>query len=289
MRTLLLLLLASPLIGAGLPSSVRLSDASLTPEWVLPAGSGRNCRMVVDPKERPWLGCKNRFLLGPTYAASYAAESSFQSLAWLPEGSLLAVSGEKVGAFELAAAMKKTTGRAGFRPLAVFPDRRVTLHQGAGNSVYILAAGETSTEVYLLARQGKEWARHKLFSTSKRVTAVGGDGKVTFVALQRKVIGLGPGEVQPLFEHPDSDITTLAYSPTLGLFYAADSGAGYLGSRYDREFLTAPGAQIRLAGNSLYVLPPGGGVLKLSGLQRFSEIDAQLAAAEELEQGEKKN
>jgi hypothetical protein len=280
MKALALLLLASPLLAASLPSGLRLSDGALSPEWVLPAGSGRDCRLVIDPKERPWLGCKNRFIFGPIYAVSYVSEATFQSLVWLPEGSLLGVSGEKVGAFLMAAAVKKTSGKAKFRPLAVFPDRRVTLHQGAGDVVYIVASGQSSTEVYLMARAGKEWKRAKLFTTAKKVTAVGGDGKRTFVALERKIVGLAPGEKQDLFEHPNSEVTALEYSPKLGLFYATDRGVGYLGSRYDREFLAASGAQIRLAGNSLYVLPPGGGVLKFSGLERYAEVDARLAAAE---------
>jgi hypothetical protein len=63
------------------------------------------------------------------------------------------------------------------------------------------------------------------------------------------------------------------------LFYSTPESAGYVGSRYTAEFLRAVDAQFLWSNGSLYVLPAGGGALRVGGLERFAQRDEELARA----------
>lgn len=263
-----LLLLAALLAAAPLPEGMRLLHRDA--EWVLAPGTGKGCRFVLDPRAEIWYGCKNRFLIGAVYGELRRFDAPFFSLAWNEQG-LFAASGEEFSVYD----------QTKLRPLARFPEKNVTVHQGAGDAVYLAVAGGGLTDVYLAGKK----TRAKLFTTKQTVTAAAGDGRRHFVALQRRVYGLGEDAMELLFE-AESEVTALAYDPEIGLFYATNQEAGYIGSRYDQVLYAAPATQIRLAKGALYVLPAGGGVLRLPGLARYAELDFQLAAAQRLEQGE---
>lgn len=271
---------------AELPEGYRLLDATgeTKASWTLPLGRAGGCAVAVDPGAGPWLGCGSRFLIGPTYVVMYEADRAFESPTWLADGALLAVSGHDVGLLSLGKAIKskKAIGKAPFKTLASFPGQAIRLFAGAGSNAYVAASGSEGTSLYLLSRGPKGWSRHKLFTTAGRVAAAAGDGRLTFVAMGRRVVGLGRKkdgsvELQLMLEHPDADVESLAFSPQLGLFYATAEAAGYLGGRFWFEFLRAPSPRLSIAGPDLVVLPSGGGALRLSGLQGYRARDAELA------------
>jgi hypothetical protein len=278
--------------AGALPKDMRLLDpwGKMSADWVLPEGHGQDCRLLVDPKGKPWLLCRQLYLMGPDYAAFLAADRPLQGLAWLGNGALLGVSGDELGLLSPAqgAAGRRAAGRLPFGSLGRWPGRALALFSGDGDAAYLVASGPQGSEVFLLAGGERGLTKTSLLKTSKRITAVAGDGERTFVAFGRRVFGLGRRkaadrrasyEVQRLFESPDADVTSLGYSRGTGLFYATARGAGFLGSRYRLDFLSARGAQAQLSGGALYVLPAGGGVLKLGGLDRFTRTDAELARA----------
>lgn len=265
MLRLLTLLLAGAASAADLPISLRLADTvGLEAEWALPPGTGAGCSLVMDPQGKPWLGCRRRYLIAPEYAVVRDLGAPYTTLAWSGDG-LSGVSGGVFGVFE----------KAGFQARASFPGKSVTVSAGAGDSIYLLVTDERSSEVYAVAGG----ARKTVLKTRERVTAVTGDGTRHFVALGRRVYGLGP-ELEAVSGELAWDVSALEYDPALGLFYEAGGVIGYLGSRDEQEFLAARGAQIKLAGGALYVMPADGGVLRLTGLQGFARRDAALAAAE---------
>lgn len=275
-----------------LPKEMVLIDAmgKLDPSWVVPAGHGGDCRLAVDVGGNPWLGCKNQFLQGPAYAVLYMTEKPFSALNWLDNGALLAVSGDQVGVFKIDEAAKpgRTTARVPFEPMGQFAGKKVELFGGAGNASYVVVNDEKDSKLLLLWPNAKgDWGVRNLYSSASRITAVGGDGVTTFVATGRRAIELRArpdannhlaldGEV--VFDHTKHDVTTLVYTPKLGLFYATENGVGFIGSRFNLEFLKSPNAQIRLAQGALYVLPKSGGVLKLAGIERYNMKNHQLAA-----------
>lgn len=275
-----------------LPKDMTLIDVvgKLDPSWVVPAGHGGDCRLAVDVGGNPWLGCKNRFLQAPAYAVMYMTEKPFSALNWLDNGALLALSGDVVGVLRIDQAAKsgKATAHVAFEPLGQFPDHKVELFGGAGNASYIVVSDEKGSHIMLLWPNKKgDWGVKDIFSTKFHITAVGGDGMKTFVAAGRRVIVLAakPDEknhlafdTEVVFEHPLHDVTKLVYTPKLGLFYGTDKGVGYIGSRFNAEFLKSPNVQIQLAKGALYVLPQSGGVLKLDGIERYNERNYQLAA-----------
>lgn len=267
---LLLLLCALLAAAPRLPEGMRLLHRNA--EWVLAPGTGKGCRFVLDPKAQIWYGCKNKFLIGAVYAEMRRMDSPFFSLAWNEQG-LFAGSGDALKVYD----------QTKLRTLARFPDKKITVHQGSGDALYVVAEGGGETDVYLAGKK----TRAKLFTTKQSVTAAAGDGKNHFVALQNRVYGLGEGTMELVFQS-DSEVTALAFDPEIGLFYATSQEAGYIGSRYDQVIYAAPSTQIRLAKGALYVLPSGGGVLRLPGMARYAELDFQLAVAEELEKSEKK-
>jgi hypothetical protein len=257
--------------------------------WVLPVGRGKVCRPFADPNGQAWLLCRQLFLQGPS-AVLFLSDRPLDSVAWLGDGPLLGASGDEIG---LLAPAKSSSGAKGvnrlrFEAFRRFRGRKVSLFQGFGGAVYVLAVGRAQSDILLMKGVGERTASASLFKTSRRVTAIAGDGQRTYVAFGRRVFGLeaeatNAGGValalEHLFDHPDADIVSLGYSPRLGLFYATADGAGYLGSRYRFEFLRAPGAKTVLAGDALDILPAEGGIVKLENLENFARVDALFARA----------
>lgn len=257
-----LLLVPAAAAAADLPADVRLADSvGLAVEWTLPAGAGSGCVLVLDPSDRPWLGCRGRYLLAPEYALVRDLGAAYSTLAWTKDG-LTGASGDAFGVYE----------GGGFRALASFPGRSVRAVPGAGGAVYVLVSGPEGDEVYVTAAG----ARRTVLKTRQKVTAAGGDGQRHFAAVGRRVYEVGE-ELTALSEELPWDVDALEYDPGSGLFYRAGGAIGRLGPHGEEEFLYAPGAQMRLAGGALYVMPASGGVLRLAGLDAFAARDAALA------------
>lgn len=241
----------------------------LDADWVLPPDvQGSFCRLVVDPRGEPWLGCQSRFLLGPAYAETkdLGPDAPFAELLWLPSG-LVGVSGERLGVYE---------GRK-FRELARFPGRALRLFSASGaDAFYLTASAGAVTELYLFSG-GR---RQRLLVSSQHLSAAGGDGTRHFVAVSKRLLALEPEGPVELYEHPDEAILGIEYEPGSGVYYATRGGVGRVGPRLEQELLSAVFPEIRLSGGALLVRPGGrGGVLRLSGLSRLNALDAALAAS----------
>jgi hypothetical protein len=270
-----------------LPSGLTLVDplGHGTAEWVLPAGHGDGCAVVVDPLGHPWLGCRARFLIGPAAAELLEADTPFDSLAWLANGALFGSKGSEVVAYGFDAAQKaaKSVARLPSRVVARFPAGTARLYRGE-NVAYVVSQAPGRAEVVLFELGEQGWAQRVLFRTPRQITAVAGNGKQTFVALGRRILALTPRkdgsfDAEVVFDHPRAEVTGLGFESGHGLFYSTPESAGYVGSRYTAEFLRAVDAQFLWSNGSLYVLPAGGGALRVGGLERFAQRDEELARA----------
>jgi hypothetical protein len=258
---------------------------AISQEWVVAAGQGRGCRLAVDPSGRPWLGCRERFIAAPNYAALFAAERPFNQLVWTDNGELLAASEDRLGVYGIAEAAKTWTSvsRVKFHTLRRSEGMTVRVFPGADKNAYAVFEGAGASEVLLLTRRGDDWSARTLIKAKGSVSAVAGDGTRTFVAMGRKILGFatlpdGSLDPQPLWMHPQDDIVSLVWGPRAGLIYTTKSAVGFLGSRYRFEFMRARSPQVVLGARALYVMPEDGGVLKLEGIEGLERADGELAA-----------
>ena len=282
MSSLLLaaLVLTSPLFAAdiALPDDTRFLPlvAPLAADWVLPAGHGKDCKLLVDPKSEPWLGCRGRYLLGPAYGVFSLTERHFDDIAWMGGLGLWAVSGAQLGRLDVAQTLHGGRGadKTPFLPAADFGGGPLRLARAARAGFYVY----DRERVFLMTPGKAGWTRTSLLKSRDPITAVAGDGVRTFFAVGRTVIARDArGKPAAVFTHPDADITALEFAPESGLFYATVHGVGFIGASYDFEFLRTPDAQISLHGAVLYVKLVGDrGTLKLQGLEQFRELSRLL-------------
>lgn len=120
--------------------------------------------------------------------------------------------------------------------------------------------------VYLFGRDGKI---AKLVTVPGPVSAVAGDGALTYVATGQTVLRFAGKEPVRLMLQAPEPIISLEAGPR-GLFYSAAARTGYVtadGTAYD--FVRGQGGTLRLRGNALYLLVSDG-----PHLIRFSPVDA---------------
>lgn len=93
------------------------------------------------------------------------------------------------------------------------------------------------------------------------------------------MFGTGPkAEVRILQQHPSEELTGLAYSSNLGVFYTTATSVGFAGLSGIIELLRTPDARIAASKDALYVqLDRDRGVLKLTGLELLSGLDLDRA------------
>jgi len=95
-----------------------------------------------------------------------------------------------------------------------------------------------------------------VYASSESITAVSGNGEITFIAHGQLVIQVNEGSSSPLvyYEHPTDIIMGLGYSKEAGLFYATNYSAGLMSEGKALEFLRLPSPRIFLKENSLFVM-----------------------------------
>jgi hypothetical protein len=164
------------------------------------------------------------------------------------------------------------------------PVEFAALSSAASDSFYLWGKNRKTGrfDVYLLdkldASSGRAPRIHVLFTTDETITAVGGDGDHTYVALGSLVVQLakndnGKAKMRGVFKHATSKVNALAVQPGVDLvFYATEQGVGFADPSHHRqlEFIRSPGVGIAAGSGRLYVkLAETAGVLKISELSRF--------------------
>lgn len=248
----------------------------------------------VDDAGRPWLGHNNRVLLSPTKQYAFTMDQSVYGPVCMDNGAMILSSQTHIG-FPVPPKEKHVDYRglpeAAFQPIAAMPFPGCKLFPGASSCLYLVGHNpKTNTaEVYLL-RPEKGGIRQftRMFASKEPIAAATGDGDNTYIAMDRLVLKvLSSGAVSKVFVHPTQAIEALAYDPRIGIFYATETGVGFIGANGSVDLLAASKPRICLQKGSLYVfLPKNYGVLALDNvrdLKRFSLAFKDVPAAESSE------
>lgn len=245
----------------------------------LPAAlSSTAMHLLVNPAGQPFLIAGNHlFDLSATNrdSACFAVggRRALNSVAWLPDGTLLAVSGSELG--ELT-----TTG---LTVRCKLPQAGLKIEAASSDKAYIYggSADGAGGDVYLY-RQGQ--LLHLLHAPTP-VTAVAGTGNATFAACGRTIYAMVMGGALTRVDTVAEEVVSLAIVPPTGVFYSTKNTVGYL---YDRDtggylFLKSAGGALRAGCMEFFLLVPSEGVFRFSNLEGFSllhqSIDAAASAA----------
>ncbi|MEW6002835.1 MAG: ankyrin repeat domain-containing protein [Nitrospirota bacterium] len=155
------------------------------------------------------------------------------------------------------------------------------MYRGEGESLYFVGYNVASSmyEVYLLKPEGiKPHIRgyRKIFESEEKITAVTGNGDITYVAIGRLIVKVSQkdGSISRLYLHPTEDITEFAYSQEAGLFYATQTGVGFLSDKGALEFLKATSPKTFLQKKTLYVLFPANlGIVAIENISDLKNYD----------------
>jgi hypothetical protein len=181
--------------------------------------------------------------------------------AWARDGALLLISGKSLG----------TLTKRGFQEILRLPSPHMRVEPASPGSVYLYGGDDPSQRrgLFLYDGSGK---LVRLARAASAIEAVSGDGRLTFFSAGRTIYALGLGrEVRPVYEAANP-VVSIAMAPPWGVFYASEREVGYV-SRAGEGYalIGAEGAQVKVRGESLYLILPRVGVLKASPVSRFEK------------------
>lgn len=225
---------------------------------------------AVDASGQPWFAIPGRYgkkgiVLNPVKQYRFGLSHPFLHMACLDNGALLFNTDHDLGFISSPETLPVEDGVAvvPFQPAITLPLPDSRIYSGANSALYIVGTADNgNNEVYLLqpeaiSQGNQKIIRHfrKLFASQKPIGAVTGDGRTTFIALDRTIVQIQhEGQSQAdILVHPTGRIRQLAYSPAAGLFYATNSAVGLVGEHGTWDFLSLDHAQIALRDDSLYV------------------------------------
>lgn len=241
-----------------------------------PALRSAEAFLLSAPAGQPFLALGNRLLnLTATNAADavfpIGGDTKLDSIAWMPDGTLMAVSGRNLG-------IVTSTGLA---VRCELPDSGMKIEPASAEEVYAFggSADGARGDVYLYRNDGR--VLH-LLKTAMPVTAVAGTGQSTFVACGDTIYVMVMGGKLSRVDVVSGEVVSLAIVPPFGLFYSTRNTVGYL---HDRDsgaclFMNGSGGTLRAGDGALYLMTPGEGVYRFSNLEGFERILQILATAE---------
>lgn len=294
MIALLMSLFLSSSVRAGsevaLPKGARLVLPSLegiSAEWVIPPSTqtidDRGVSFGVQPDGTIWFGLQSNGFWIPEKDKILAANQDILEYLFLESGELVARSSDTFGILKLEERRteKGTQSRLHFKPLMVMPYSEWRIFGAGLNNLYTvgLHSRKRVYQISLFGPDAKGSGKSRmetLYETDSKVSAVAGDAKKTYFSVGKDVFTLSrkKNETKIVYAHSKSNISELEYAEKSGLFYASESSVGYIGDKEKFDFILCSGCQIRIAGDSLYVLMgrPSRGVLKISGLREFQKL-----------------
>jgi len=267
---------AEPEVAPFPPDTHRAPGVSFVQvEWALPASSRSGCPMLVRDDGELWLLCDGRLLFSTSRPHFEVADRPVDAAVWFGPSSWLTLSGNELGTLPLLNGAPPLMGHT--RSLGKLPLPSPKLAAGEGAAYAFGRAGDRD-QVLWLERDARQLRPHVLGTIDGHIAAVAGNGATTLVAIGRRIVAVfGTGaqeEVRILQQHPSEELTGLAYSSNLGVFYATATSVGFAGLGGIIELLRTPGARIAASKDALYVQLNGDrGVLKLTGLELLSGFD----------------
>lgn len=273
------------------------ADSKITIRWVLPPGKSAiqnraklyNLKFSVGPDGSPWIGYNHKYLLNPEKKYFLEFPVQYNDMILLDNDALLISTQTEFG-YPLIRKISKESPVVEFQPIAGLPIPGCRMFKGTNNCVYFSGFNPTNSqyEVYLLKPEklgaGDANAEtiegyKKVFSCPEKIDAVAGDGNVTFISIGNTILGLpedGSG-AKKLFTHPAETVKQLWFNKRLGLFYATESRAGYLGSSGQLEFFKGEKPQISMSGNNLYIFCENDfGIVAFDNIDDLSRMNFQI-------------
>jgi ankyrin repeat protein len=250
-----------------------------------------NLQLAIDSSGTPWIGYDWRYLLNPVKQLHVQLPVQYTSLTCTDKGALLLATHKTYGFVWPPDELPQVKGPVdvGYQAVANLPTDGARVVAGVGDCLYFLASRPTGgSDVYVQAPKQLGFGGFvRVFTSDREVTAVAGDGKTTFVAMDGLIakVELPGSSVTTFLSRPGQHFAQLAWLPKGGLFYNTGTNVGFLGEKgADFTLLVTPGAQLALHDDALYVLLEktlGVFVLEnVSDLQRFDGAVRPLAVAE---------
>ena len=269
-------------------------DSAVKVRWVCPpldAGIVKDAKwydvdFAVDAGGCPWIGRERCILMSPTKQYQYSVNQYFNDLVFLDSGALIVNSETHLGS--PVPPKEKTFDyrglpQADFQPIAEMPHPGCRIFAGAGNCLYLAGrdpVAGTNNVYHLSPEKGALRQFTRAFASKEGISAATGDGERTYIAAGRLILKvLSSGAVSKVYAHPSREITGLACDPRIGIFYATDSGVGFIGASGSVDLLAATRPQICLRQGSLYVfLPKSCGVLALDNVKDLKRFNLAVRA-----------
>jgi hypothetical protein len=181
------------------------------------------------------------------------SEHGIHDLAWMDDGSLLALSHRT---------LLELTG-TGMKDIRTLPESFMRVRPASAGQCYLFGG----CNLYLYRKGGDIL---EVLRAESEIGAVAGDGDFTFVAIDRSVYLMAPEQPLTLVCRAGRPIRSLALGPSSALFYATDFGVGIsTGPGQCVEFLQGRGGDIRVRGETLYLFTPRQGLMSLYPVSRL--------------------
>lgn len=258
-------------------------------EWPIMPGTLRKLDKAklsfnVAPTGAVCLGAGDRAIFFPEIQLDLTTEVPIREFFWLSKGNMLVHSGQELGFLKLKSkpadekADKAQKGMMMFSPLFKVPYEQWRMYPGTGDFFYVVGrnAKENRNEISAWNLADTKVPAKPLYATDGEISAVAGSPERTYFAIGPTVFALEKDAkaAAPVYVNPRGDIRELTYRPDVGLFFTTDDSAGYIGAKDQFEFLSYPGAQLRLAGKGLYIRfgSVANGILRITGPEHFAEL-----------------
>lgn len=240
-----------------------------------PGAENQSLRFAVDEKERTWLGIGRDLLACPMNGQAYRLSRPYRDLVFQDNGTFWLSTDSDFG-FIIKEGKMAPDGFvvATYQPVAFLPAENNRMAPAGGDQLYFYgpAADHKLFNVYCWKRGS---ALKRIFSTPSKITAVAGDGDKTFVAIGQTIVEIDRGKkgAREILTHPSESVTSLAYDPKIGLYFATPAAVGYAGDNGIFIFLAFSDPQLFIRKGSLYALGKASGdVIKLDGLEELAHL-----------------
>jgi hypothetical protein len=238
---------------------------------------------AVDSKGVPWFGDGKNTVASPAKGVIFGLDLAYDDFTVGGDGGMVFSSRNTLGLAvpsKKARLDKRKRALVALQPLVKAPLSHMNLYP-APQGLYLSGPDKDGYALYYLDAADKGKASFKkLLQSADPILAVAGDGDRAFASLGKLVVSLdGQDDVKATgFFKSKRPVTGLAWLPDAGLFYATDSGAGYVNpdNRRRIDFLEAKNLKLFASKGALYLyVPKVQGVSRLDGADQFKKLLAR--------------
>ncbi|MBN2754283.1 MAG: hypothetical protein JXR81_05380 [Candidatus Goldbacteria bacterium] len=251
--------------------------------WIIPPAESKNTGagliFKMDGSGNLWLGRGGKYVLNPNKNYMFGIDQQYDDFMLTAKGALYFAAKGYIGYIPPVKEKGTDTGIHPFQPIAKLPVNECRLFAGTGSVIYITGKNPANGryEVFTASGEGAsddkmKMVYKKLFSAANKISAAAGDGKITFIAMDKLVVSsvTGLDKTEGVFKHSKEAVTGLAYDVNAGLFYCTAKGVGYAGKNNSTEFLAVSNPSIAVSGGKLYIyIPEETAVLQVDNISDF--------------------